>query len=498
MDDSPSSLSQDKSSFSPTSPQSAGLMEKFEKKIDFKENINKLLRREDSDLLSYSGTMKDKLFAIKEEDEEMIDSKKKSEKSEHMPTIQDAEEMADINTANPTPDRMSQSQFKRLVSHVAPKEQNLLSSEKLQTLAQDKNTASTKHKESDDESDYKGEEELEREAFVYRKETRFRDVRWIIFPDDVAREFWDMVLTVNLLYTAVFTPYIVAFNSDDTTLAIFDYCSNGLFFVDIIVNFFTAYFDRHDNLIVRHRKIAWEYLKTWFLIDIVSVFPFDQVFESRQYNSLLRFARLPRLYRFLRLAKLAKMMRLIKDRSKIARYLNEWLKLEAGIERLFLTVISFLLFCHIAACGWYLIADINSEDPSNWIMRFSYMDASPYELYVAAFYYIAQTFVTVGYGDINPGNTLERFVAICLMFIGAFIYSVNVGSLSTILSSLDSRNALFEEKMGVLVKIRQNYRIENQLYVRIKKALKYGHNKSDASQVGFLTELPQHLRTDLT
>ena len=80
------------------------------------------------------------------------------------------------------------------------------------------------------------------------------------------------------------------------------------------------------------------------------------------------------------MTRLVKMLKLIKERNKLLRYLNEWLKLEAGIQRLFLTVLSFLVFCHIAACVWYMIGDINSDDPTNWIFRFSLLGASSFEV----------------------------------------------------------------------------------------------------------------------
>ena len=63
------------------------------------------------------------------------------------------------------------------------------------------------------------------------------------------------------------------------------------------------------------------------------------------------------------------------------------------------------------------------------------------------------------------------------MFMGAFIYSLNVGSITTILSNLDSKYAQYEEKLNALLKIKQTYRIDNALYGRIKRALKYGHIK---------------------
>ena len=63
------------------------------------------------------------------------------------------------------------------------------------------------------------------------------------------------------------------------------------------------------------------------------------------------------------------------------------------------------------------------------------------------------------------------------MCMGALIYSICVGSLSGLLTSLDSRDFSYQEKLIVLMKIKEKYKLENSLLNRIKKALKYGRNK---------------------
>ena len=53
-------------------------------------------------------------------------------------------------------------------------------------------------------------------------------------------------------------------------------CVDLCFFTDIIINFCLAYEMEDEGLwIVDHRMIAHRYLKSWFLIDVVSTVPFD-------------------------------------------------------------------------------------------------------------------------------------------------------------------------------------------------------------------------------
>ena len=66
------------------------------------------------------------------------------------------------------------------------------------------------------------------------------------------------MLILVLSYTCVVTPYRIAFILDDNFIAwqIIDYVIDSLFAFDIIVNFFSAYFDYNDNLITSHKKVA--------------------------------------------------------------------------------------------------------------------------------------------------------------------------------------------------------------------------------------------------
>jgi len=50
-------------------------------------------------------------------------------------------------------------------------------------------------------------------------------------------------------------PYRIAFvNEDEFEWLIFDYVVDGLFMFDILVNFFSAYYDEEENIIV-DRKV---------------------------------------------------------------------------------------------------------------------------------------------------------------------------------------------------------------------------------------------------
>jgi hypothetical protein len=68
-------------------------------------------------------------------------------------------------------------------------------------------------------------------------------------------------------------------------------------------------------------------------------------------------------------------------------------------------------------------------------------------------YFTVTTILTVGYGDIRAYNTDEKLFCIFLMLIGVLSFSFATGSLSSIISSYDHKEALLKEKIATLNQI---------------------------------------------
>ena len=152
-------------------------------------------------------------------------------------------------------------------------------------------------------------------------------------------------------------------------------------------------------------------------------------------------SRLGRLYKLVRMFKLFRILKIVKDRAKILSYLNEFLKIGLGLERLFFFVIVSVIIIHVIACIWVItsqMADLlyGSEDGSesnyeSW--RDSFQDLTDNALYLTSIYFSVTTITTVGYGDITGSNTLERGVSVIVMMIGVIGFSFATGALSSIM-----------------------------------------------------------------
>ena len=81
-----------------------------------------------------------------------------------------------------------------------------------------------------------------------------KDIRCVIFPDDGLYLLWGYVVTGLLVYTATITPFRLALVEEETLdWFIIGLIIDTLFFTDVIVNCFLAYFDAENNIITSHK-----------------------------------------------------------------------------------------------------------------------------------------------------------------------------------------------------------------------------------------------------
>lgn len=74
----------------------------------------------------------------------------------------------------------------------------------------------------------------------------------------------------------------------------------------------------------------------------------------------------------------------------------------------------------------------------------------------------------MGYGDVYTTNTIERIYACIIMILGVLSFSFASGSLASIISNLDSKNALLKYKLEIIEGIRKDFKLPKKLYIKVK------------------------------
>ena len=147
---------------------------------------------------------------------------------------------------------------------------------------------------------------------------------YIIYPEYIQKIAWDIFMSFILVLSCVLTPVDLAFpaiRDQNQSYDIFMYTIDFLFLCDILATFISAFEDYdlkiNDNL----KDISSNYLKGWFIIDFISIFPIDLIFmlcdiNIGGYNKVFRVLRMGKLQK---LARVVKMLHSIEDNENIKK-----------------------------------------------------------------------------------------------------------------------------------------------------------------------------------
>jgi len=64
--------------------------------------------------------------------------------------------------------------------------------------------------------------------------------------------------------------------------------------------------------------------------------------------------------------------------------------------------------------------------------------------YINAFYFSTISMITIGYGDITPQTTVERFYVTVIALLGSCVFSYIVNTIGSIFQEISNKEAAFK------------------------------------------------------
>ncbi|CAD8157511.1 unnamed protein product [Paramecium pentaurelia] len=235
-----------------------------------------------------------------------------------------------------------------------------------------------------------------------------RKYHYLIYPNDGFKKFWDIFMLFILIYSSIYTPYAVAFENDLLVHEITQYVFSVIFSTDLIILTRMCYYDEHNNLVQDQTKIFFNYLKGWFVIDVISIIPIPLC-------QLIKVIRIKRVQEIISSSSL--------NQNKIIEFWFNFLDLKKAtlFQILFFSLIGF----HYTTCLWALTIQYSQKVIPN---------------YLDAMYWAMQTLSTTGYGDSIPNGPLEYLCAIIGTFSGGILMSLIIGNSRKILDDMDTES----------------------------------------------------------
>uniref|UniRef100_A0A8D3EAI1 Potassium voltage-gated channel subfamily H member 1-like n=1 Tax=Scophthalmus maximus TaxID=52904 RepID=A0A8D3EAI1_SCOMX len=299
---------------------------------------------------------------------------------------------------------------------------------------------------------------------------------------------WDWVILILTFYTAIMVPYNVSFKTkqNNVTWLVVDSIVDVIFLVDIVLNFHTTFVGPAGEVISDPKLIRMNYVKTWFVIDLLSCLPYDVInaFENVDEVSLWSIGSrgISSLFSSLKVVRLLRL-------GRVARKLDHYI--EYGAAVLVLLVCVFGLAAHWLACIWYSIGDyeVIDEDANavrmdSWLYLLGETVGTPYRfnasgsgrweggpskdsVYITSLYFTMTSLTSIGFGNIAPNTDGEKIFAVAMMMIGSLLYATIFGNVTTIFQQMYANTNRYHEMLNSVRDFLKLYQVPKGLSERV-------------------------------
>uniref|UniRef100_A0A674MQ46 Potassium voltage-gated channel subfamily H member 5 n=1 Tax=Takifugu rubripes TaxID=31033 RepID=A0A674MQ46_TAKRU len=247
---------------------------------------------------------------------------------------------------------------------------------------------------------------------------------------------WDWVILILTFYTAIMVPYNVSFKTKQNNIVwlVLDSVVDVIFLVDIVLNFHTTFVGPGGEVISDPKLIRMNYLKTWFVIDLLSCLPYDIInaFENVDEQPLSSL----KVVRLLRLAAV-----------------------------LVLLVCVFGLVAHWLACIWYSIGDYevideatNNHQDGQLAVSAGHQHRLPLPLH--------KTPAAPANGRAAPAKT-QKIFSVAMMMVGSLLYATIFGNVTTIFQQMYANTNRYHEMLNNVRDFLKLYQVPKGLSERV-------------------------------
>jgi len=353
--------------------------------------------------------------------------------------------------------------------------------------------------------------------YVYRERPSVADLalqrpKCVLEPESTSKFVLDNSVLLCLAAITILTPLEIAFDLQGWIG--FEVIFNIVFVLDILMSFNCAYHS-HGQIIYDRKRIAMRYLQTWFVIDILSTFPWHYIleeltFHSKEYN-LIKHAKISKLSRSIRAVRAVRLVRLMRM-AKIKPLLSLKTRPCVVLTKQF-TILAVL--CHIIGCLWFTIGVV--EYPDSWINKHAFSrhveesiimrnhstnttfrkheQLDIWSCYITSTYWAFTTLSTVGFGDIVGTTPSEYIFSMFVMGIGVMWAGITVASITqSITNKRNIERKLNNQRVHVTFLLR-SIRLNDFLYSQIYDY--YWYNPRELLD-DFLESMPSQIKSKIT
>lgn len=336
----------------------------------------------------------------------------------------------------------------------------------------------------------------EKSASRSSKKTFIQWVFTIIHPYDRSRRMFDMTTVIWVLLLVFFIPLEIGFDWYETKTwqKVLFTALDIWFALDIVLNFRTGYIN-HGTVVMDPKKIASNYLSTWFLVDLLGTLPFEHLISaqvsSRKSLKLAKYFKIPKLLRISRVMKYVRNHQYVYDFSKV--------------------LILIFTLMHIGACVWVMLLDPCNELKSNYSGTDECAQSNVYHIYAEALHISASMMLGVSnlhiigkpsmlnldFAGRHEDSTKIFLISTIFMIVGLFLVALLISEANVYLMGKMQGSAAFQRKTDRVNHEMEYYGVPDDLQRQVRAFYDYIwiHQKQYDDKIALLSD--QQMSTDL-
>ncbi|OXA46115.1 Potassium/sodium hyperpolarization-activated cyclic nucleotide-gated channel 4 [Folsomia candida] len=326
-----------------------------------------------------------------------------------------------------------------------------------------------------------------------------------IHPYSCFRWYWDILLTIVLLFSLIEKPIQIAFYDIEEEgyfwVTVISTVTSALSFLDIAFNFCTGVPDVMSDTIILERSIIFsKYLRSWFFVDFFSSIPFDTIYYiltsiehvHPEHNLFFKFIRLLGLLKFFRLIRVVQCLKRIEQAFHIS-------ELRIRLINLLVTIITII---HWMSCFHWLSADLfnppENRKAMSWITKTKLWDKPVWLCYINSVLRTVSNMVTSGYGGgETPTEPEDIVMTLISMALGCTCFGLYIGTMGSIMQRVNASGKKFDEMILEVNEYMKFRNIPPRLQKRMLRYYEQRYRKHYFDENQILENVSDVLRNDL-
>lgn len=289
---------------------------------------------------------------------------------------------------------------------------------------------------------------------------------WLIHPLSNFHATWDIVVSLLILLTVITMPLSLGWEELNEFFFSMNLTVDFIFLLDVCKNFCTGYVDENEAIIMNAGLVRKNYLSGFFITDFCSSVPLDLILKSAGVDSVggtvtgtKQSLKMLKLLRMAKLFRLFRINRLFLHIKRIVLLAEEKLqfRISDGFTKLMRLGVGALILAHWIGCFNFLLVRLHDFPPDSWVVYAGLADQSPYTQWSWSFFKALAQMIMIGFETppftnvscdaLSNWCTIEYWITLGCLYLGAIFYSLLISSISSILQTANQSSRQFDQHL---------------------------------------------------